>query len=213
MSALEIDRYAVMGWSSGAPGALACGAVDPDRVAAVGVAAGQVPIEADDDPDVRDALGPAFAARDEIAATMAPDEFARTVAPLVAPAGLTLDVADELLIENKPATYLAELRSVAGLRERLAEAMAAAVANGTEGVELDLRLMVSPLEFDLASVKVPVRLWYGSDDAVFGPACGRWLAARLPHAQLEIVDGTSHLLPLLRWTELLRALVSAGSEK
>src|SRR5262249_16793111 len=55
---LAIGRFAVFGWSAGASGALALAANHPDRVAVAGVAAGLVPIEADRDPDVRDALGP-----------------------------------------------------------------------------------------------------------------------------------------------------------
>src|SRR3954467_10442739 len=46
---LGLARFAVLGWSSGGPGALAVGALHPDRVTAIGVAAGQVPMIADAD--------------------------------------------------------------------------------------------------------------------------------------------------------------------
>ena len=48
------------------PGALALGGLHPDRVRAVGVAAGQVPIEADRDPEVRSALDPVIATRTDV---------------------------------------------------------------------------------------------------------------------------------------------------
>jgi pimeloyl-ACP methyl ester carboxylesterase len=205
--ALDIDRFAVLGWSSGGPGALALAARHPERVAVAGVAAGQVPMEADADPEVRGALDPVIAARADVIAEMTPDEFACSVAPLVVAPGLTIELARDLVVDGKPAEYLHDLDSVDGLLDQLALGTMAAAEHGLAGVERDMRGMVSPWPFDLSSITTPVVLWYGSDDATFGPAAGRWLAGRIPTARLEVVRA-SHLLPLVRWESILTVLSS-----
>jgi pimeloyl-ACP methyl ester carboxylesterase len=203
--ALGVERLAVLGWSAGASGALALAANHPDRVAVAGVAAGLVPIEADADPDVRAALDPAIASRRDALHDMTPGEYASAVAPLVAVPAMSLDLAREQIVEGKDDDYLSDLDAVDGLHDQLAVALVEAVSDGLSGVERDMRAMVSSWPFDLASVTVPVLLWYGTRDVMFGPAAGRWLADRIPTAQLEVLEA-SHLLPLVRWGDILTTL-------
>ena len=195
LDALGIERACVLGWSSGAPGALAIGARHPQRVRAIGVAGGQV---VDDVDAVRGGLTPAA--------------YAAAVAPLLAPLDAPLAVYAEAVTEGKDAAYLADLDSVAGLHEQLAIGAQAAVERGLAGVERDLRAMTTPLPFALADVRVPVLLWYGTADARFTPRDGEWLAARLPHARLDIFEGASHLLPLVHWQRLITELITIEGE-
>lgn len=203
--ALGIDRFAVLGWSSGGPGALALGVRHPSRISAVGVAAGQVPMVADH--DVWDAIDPVIAMRSETMETMTPDEFAAMVAPLLAPLDATFELMMEAVTEGKDAAYLRDLVSVEGLHEQLALGAIAAVEHGLAGAERDMRAMVSPWSFELADVVVPVVLWYGTEDHRFKPPAGQWLADRIPDARLEVFDGTSHLLPLIHWQQLMNDLL------
>jgi pimeloyl-ACP methyl ester carboxylesterase len=48
-----------------------------------------------------------------------------------------------------------------------------------------------------------VRLVYGSADTVTPPAFGRWYAAHLPGASLEVVDGAAHYVALTAWERIL----------
>jgi pimeloyl-ACP methyl ester carboxylesterase len=204
--ALGIERFAVLGWSSGGPGALALGAMHPSRTRAIGVAAGQVPMVAD--RDVRDAIDPVIAMRGDTMKTMTPDEFASMVAPLLAPLDAPFDLMMEAVTEGKDAAYLRDLASVDGLHEQLALGAIAAVENGLGGAERDMRAMVTPWPFELADVTVPVTLWYGTEDHRFKPPAGQWLADRLPDARLEVFEETSHLLPLVHWARLMNDLLT-----
>lgn len=78
---LDVDRAAVLGWSAGAPFAVALAARHPDRVTAVGLTAPAVPVTAYTDADVAGAAGPGRMLFAEMAAEMAPDDVAAEVAP------------------------------------------------------------------------------------------------------------------------------------
>lgn len=208
--ALGVAQFAVLGWSSGGPGALAVGALHPERVTALGVAAGQVPMIAD--ADVSDAIDPVITMRADVMATMSPEEFASMTSPLVSPLDASLEIHMDAVTEGMDRAYLADLRSVEGLHEQLALGSYAAVEHGLAGVERDMRAMVSAWPFDLESIAAPVMLWYGTEDHRFKPPAGQWLADRIPNARMEIYDGASHLLPLVHWSTLLEELALVTKE-
>jgi pimeloyl-ACP methyl ester carboxylesterase len=56
-------------------------------------------------------------------------------------------------------------------------------------------------------VGVPAHLWYGEADAI-GPQHGEWYAARLPHADLTVLPGAGHLLPVAYWGRILETALS-----
>jgi pimeloyl-ACP methyl ester carboxylesterase len=159
------------------------------------------------DRDLGDAIDPLIATRGNTMLTMTPDEFAAMAAPLLVPLGASFELMMDAVIEDKDPAYLGDLVSVDGLHDQLALAALAAVEHGLAGAERDMRAMVSPWPFELGDVAAPVVLWYGSKDHRFKPPAGQWLADRLPDARLEIFEGTSHLLPLVHWAQLMDELL------
>jgi pimeloyl-ACP methyl ester carboxylesterase len=187
---LGIGRCAVLGWSSGGPVALACAATFPAMFSAVGMAAATVPTS----PEGRI------------------DDVVNEIVPLVVPADLTPALALEFLREAKSPTYLGDLDSVAGLADQLVTGLLAATAGGFTGVEFDIRNLMTPWSFDASAIETPVLLWYGQCDDVVAPSVGVALAGQLPNARLEIIEGASHLLPLVHWSTLLEELTLATKE-
>jgi pimeloyl-ACP methyl ester carboxylesterase len=187
---LGIERAAVLGWSSGGPVALACAAAFPARFGPVGLAAATVPAPIDGRID----------------------DVVKEMVPLVVPADLTPALALEHIREAKSAVYLDDLDSVSGLADQLVTGVLAATAAGLSGVEFDIRNLMTPWTFDPSAVEASALLWYGEFDDVVAPSVGAALADQLPRSSLTIIEGASHLLPLVHWSTLLEQLVLATKE-
>jgi pimeloyl-ACP methyl ester carboxylesterase len=203
---LGVGQLAVLGWSAGAVPALAVAARHPTLVTTVGVVAGLPPIAAYAEPGVLDDASPDRRAVAELAAAMEPAAVGRALAPLAAPWPCDLALAREHVMEGADEARRREIESVPGAVDALAVGVVDAVAQGIGGLEHGLALSVTPPDVDLADVRCPVRLWYGTLDRSAPPSFGRWFAAHLADARLEVIEGAGHCLLLPRWAEILRAV-------
>jgi len=200
---LGLDRFSLLAWSAGAVWALGVAAVHPGLVADVTLVGGLVPVEAFADPEVCEAGGDARLAAVEAAEELGADEAAALIGPLLVPDPPTPELALEHLDATHDAVTTAELASVPGAADRMAEAMLDAVRSGTDGLVRDVAVHLAPLDVDLADVACPVHLVYGELDRSCPPAFGTWFAAHLPHAALTVVPGAGHALMLTRWVDIL----------
>lgn len=196
--ALGLDRFGVLAWSGGTPYALATAASAGDRVTRLAIAAGLPPIAGRDDlRELLDTTG------------LTPAELAEESAPLIAPdpAHLNAAVAAEHLRENSDPVRAVEVASIPGAEQQLAEALVAALqTSGLRGLERDLEVLASEPDVDVLSVEAPTQLLYGEADPLAPAIYGRWLAARLANATLEVVADASHAVILTRWKPLLEWL-------
>ena len=202
-----IDTAAVLAWSGGALAGLTVAAA-PElarRITVLHVVAGVVPRTAHDDPAVHHAIGSQPSLVD-MAEGLSPRELAEAVAPLLAPTPCDHDLALEHQRERRTAADQAALATIPGALGRLADALVEAVDSGLAGVRADIEAQVAPFPVELAEVGVPVRLWYGSADAVTPLAFGEWYARQLPDAALHVIAGAGHYLPFTHWSLLLGAL-------
>jgi pimeloyl-ACP methyl ester carboxylesterase len=173
---LDVQSSGVVGFSGGAPFALACGRLD--RVEWVSLVSGAGP------PDIGDAglTQRAFGS------------LARTVPWLLSPlfrlqravlARRDPDAALALVADDRPETDALSSDDVA----RLVKAdLLESTANGPGGVVRELGLLAKPWPLDLGSIAVPVTLFQGQRDTNVAPATGETLARTLPDATLERVD-------------------------
>jgi pimeloyl-ACP methyl ester carboxylesterase len=176
--ALEVGRFAVLGWSAGGPHALACAWALPDRVTRASVVAG-LP---------QPSLGHLLPRDLRLTMRLARRTPRLACGPLAGwarrPPAPTGDAACD-------AAY------AAGRIE--------AFRRGSRGLAWELRLLGGDWGFRPEEIRAPVSLWYGERDHVCPPAIGHDLAGRIPEATLHVVDDRHQLL-FTRWRELLAEL-------
>ncbi|MDX8029673.1 alpha/beta hydrolase [Lentzea sp. BCCO 10_0856] len=174
--ALGLDEFAVIGHSGGAPHALACAALLPDRVTAVVTGASLAPF---------DASGLAW--------------FDGMVAS--AEASLRAAAAGRAAKERYEASGVeydmefseADLATLRGPWSWFGKVVEPALANGPGPLIDDDLAYVTPWGFDPASIRVPVLLLHGDRDGINPPSHSQWLASRIPGAELRLTPGDGHI--------------------
>jgi len=205
LDALQVDRAGLLGWSSGGLFALAAATVLGARAGVVALAATVPPVEAYQDPVVVAALSPARQHFVELAQELTPTELAGELVPYLVPEPLSHPIAAEHVVEGTGSRGRAELDAVPGAVDQLARALIEAVAQGRDGLALDVALQLEP-GLDLGAVTAPVRTLHGTEDGISPPAVGEWLHRHLPGpVSVEVVDGAHHLL-FPHWARILRSL-------
>jgi pimeloyl-ACP methyl ester carboxylesterase len=186
---LGIERFAVVGRSGGAPHALACAALLPDRVTR---AAALVP------PGPLALMGPGW--YDGMTASNV-REYTTAVAGEEALEAYLGALAKE--IRQDPESHLPfDERDLVrpdraviadfGIRGMLLDNFREALRQTPYGWIDDTLSFVRPWGFDPAAIRVRVRLWHGTDDIYAPVTHTRWLAAHIPGAEMVIRPATGH---------------------
>lgn len=190
--ALGWDRFAVWGGSGGAPHALAIGAGMPVEVTACASVVGLAPFDAPG-LDWYAGMSPgnveefAAAARGEAAYRPLVDRLAADALASVEAGGLQV-TADYKLPESDRVA-LASRQAEPDYRER----MRATYLDGINGWIDDCLAFTRPWGFELASVAVPVSIWYGVQDVLASRAHPDYLITSIPGASRHELSG-GHLL-------------------
>lgn len=188
---LAIDGFGVMGASGGGPYVLACAHAMPDRVFG-GLAICSVGPPESWNEVTREQL-------EANAENPDPLEQQLTAFPMMAEADRPG------LLKNLIAGVQPKYRLVAEARPELLEAFidhhVEGQRQGARGSIYEAQLVVKPWEFDLESIRVPVRIWCGSADPLATDA--RYMAEKLPESQLKIEEGAGHIDGLWITEELL----------
>ncbi|MEO3742785.1 alpha/beta hydrolase [Plantactinospora sp. B5E13] len=198
--ALALDRFPLFGVSGGGPHALAFTARHGDRVVRAAVLASLAPRDAEglewtdgmmdgNRASAEAALQGAEAVEKHLAATTG------AVDPLA-------------LLPPTDQAILARPEIGAMLRAAFAEAVRPGPAGWAGDI---LALFGLPWGFDPATISRPVRLWHGELDAAVPVSHGRWLAARIPGAQLRTRPDVGHAGHFDATPAVLEWLVGAES--
>lgn len=174
--AVGVDRFATMGHSGGAMHALACAAMLPERVRAVVGVSALAPYRAEGLSWFSGMARSGEAALRAAAAGREAKERHEASASQVDP-GFT--ASDEAALAGEWAWF----SSVVG----------PALDGGPGGLIDDDLAYVAPWGFDPARIEVPVLLLHGGLDRIAPVAHGRWLANRIPAAELSVLPDAGHL--------------------
>jgi pimeloyl-ACP methyl ester carboxylesterase len=200
-AALGIERFGVVGVSGGGPYALACARRLSDRLTGAAFVSGAPPPEAP---------GTASAFRRNAGIF----KIGR-VAPFV-PRMLfdymswklrrnPNDLRDYLLPIVPPADRVQlERDDVADLLRR---DQLEAFRHGTRGPARESLLLVSPWDFHLENIRMPVHVWQGEADIQVSPEGARWLVSRLPHGVPHFIPGGGHYSVILEDAPAILAAV------
>lgn len=197
---LDVDRFAVMGWSMGGQYAAAVGHALRDRVTRVAIVAGALPLT---DPGVYSELPvmDRFLTRMSLRAPWPAQQWFRMMrfAARVTPtrygrlAARTLGPADGAVIRNDGFEAFAKMSREA--------------TRQLPGAVEEYRAWVRPWGFAPEDLTVPVDVWAGTDDELVDASWPPRLAKRIPGATLNIRDG-GHFMAHLHYREIFEALRS-----
>ena len=206
--ALGIDRFAVVGWSSGGPYAAACAALISPRLIAAGIVStrhlGQYNFVEQpstlDELDAEDRAEYDLAQRDpEAAAEMAAQRYADLVANLrLHPESLVnaakLPEGDRWVFEDEDRA------------QKFFIAVAEGVRQGTEGYRWEAIDAWLPWGFRLDTIPSRVHVWHGDQDRGVARAHVDFTVKRIPECTLVRWADSGHFGVVRHWDEILAAL-------
>jgi len=200
---LQIDLFRILAVSGGAPYAYVSAWAMPERVEAVAIVSGAVPIDGLEDRRgllpihrrmlaVRDASPGLARLLFQIARPFVSMKLPRRIRPLLLK-----------VLQPVDANVLRDSRAF----EACFESARQAWRSSARGVMTDAEIYVNPWGFPLEDVSVPVRLWHGTKDRTFAVRLAEKIAARLPNCEFRLVEGAGHYsLPIRHVTEILADL-------
>ena len=185
---LGIASYAVLGISGGGPNALALVAADAERVVALSLVC---PLGQSALPELRNVMHP-FVQWLLRRVQHTPRWIDWLLLKPIAAIGRIMprfSVACMRLYNGRADRPCLSRPSVVDL---LSRSLQRAFQQGSAGGARDLRLMITPWDFSLERIVLPVKLWHGTADELLLPEHSRWIAAQLAHAEIQLVPGAGH---------------------
>lgn len=194
--ALDIDRFGVVGTSSGGPYALACAVKLPARVSGVGLASTVVPLD-----EVAPALEDLEEKERELVRLARHDPI-QAVKAVAEGAGWLLESPEMFLDFPRPEPDQKMLADTE-VRAMYLEAIREAVRPGLDGYGWDEVVERNPWGFSLAEVKAEVYLWHGDQDPYIPRSHVEVMASRIADCQTTFYADEAHGLIVTRWREIL----------
>jgi pimeloyl-ACP methyl ester carboxylesterase len=208
---LGIDRFAVLGWSSGGPHAAAVAHGIPQRITVAAIVAGEGPYASDDFPQsvlTGDTFGGSRVNKVFIWSANNGPWLMRTLFRIMRilvfsdPAGLAENSGD-VNMSAKDMQFFARGEYSAGLVE--------AFRQGAEGITRDFTIERLDWPFELEEIHAPtVLVFHGEEDAGVHPRIGEYVCMRIPSCdELTIYPGEGHSVAYYRYEEIIQAMLVA----
>jgi pimeloyl-ACP methyl ester carboxylesterase len=199
---LELDDLAVVGFSAGAPYALACAVMLGERVTAMGIVGGAGG-SFEQSPHLFDEQDTALAraARNDVSQAL---HAASTDADVVALAERPESLFKEEETPEGDMWLFNEAETLAEFKEVVREAM----RQGPIGIASDWVTQVSPWGFKLEDIRHHVHVWHGEQDHLEKREAVEFMAERIPSVEVTTWPRDGHLGLMTHWTEVLTTLQS-----
>ena len=203
---LGIEKFRMLAISGGAPYAYATARAMPERVRAIAIISGAVPIV-----DLVDRQGLLRLYRWMLALYQRSPRLlrklflmARPILSLRPPVRLRPLVLKMLMLQTCDEESLRDSAAF----EAVFESQRRAWRESAEGVMIDAQIYAQPWGFPIEEVRVPVRLWHGKQDRAFSARLAEDIANRLPNCEARFVDGAGHYsLPIRYMRQILQDLI------
>jgi len=182
---LGVERFVTWGISGGAPHALACAALLPDRVIAAATLGVPAPYGAE---GLDWYTGQGEGNLVEFAAALAGEDELRPLLEREAVAMLAGEESGFDTLLSPPDQAI-----LPRIEEFLGRIFSEALADGLDGWLDDDLAFVCPWGFDLEEIRVPVLLLHGVQDAFVPVSHGHWLGSRIPGVDARILEDEGHL--------------------
>jgi pimeloyl-ACP methyl ester carboxylesterase len=205
---LGIGEFRMLAISGGAPYAYATATTMPDRVRAIAIVCGAIPMA-----ELKDGEGllplyrwmlALYRSRPQLLRRLF--RMARPILSLRPPVRLRPLFLKMLMLRACDAESLRD----AAAFEAIFESQRRAWRGSAEGVMVDAQIYAQPWELSFEDIRVPVRLWHGKQDRAFSVRLAEEVARRLPDCNARFVDNAGHYsLPIRCMREILRDLISS----
>ena len=204
---LGIEKFRMLAISGGAPYAYATARAMPERVRAIAIISGAVPIV-----DLVDHQGLLRLYRWMLALYRSRPQLlrrlfciARPILALRPPVRLRPLLLKMLMLRPCDAESLRD----AAAFEAIFESQRRAWRGSAEGVMADAQIYAQPWGFSLEDVHVPVRLWHGTQERAFSVHLAEEVVKRLPNCKARLIDNAGHYsLPIRYMRDILSDLIS-----
>jgi len=188
---LGLERFAVLGYSAGGPYAAVCALKIPERLTAVGIVSGMASHNV---PGLVKGTNPYSLLFDNLARDH--PELSRLVLRLIKFVDHYTPSIFISLMRSKLSTLPESDKAVLANTDAerfYVEIIQESMHSGPRGVQVDTALIVSPWDFCLQNIDIPVHLWYGEADVTVPPTMGRYLAATIPNCHAKFYPNEGHL--------------------
>ncbi len=203
LEALALERCDVLGVSGGGPYALACAWALPHRIRKAVVCCGAPPL---DTPEPRRQFSPVYQAMLALH-----DRWPGALRALLAPVSLAGRIPPPWGVMKMMLRMLPPRdREALGTRERFAlfyPSFRDAMRSGHQALYDDAWCYSQPWPFNVSEIRVPVRVWHGTQDTNFHCSLAEHLAGRIPGAVFHLREEGHYSLPAFCAGEILTDLL------
>ena len=185
---LNIDTFAVLGLSGGAPYAIAGALKNPERISKVALVSGVSPYNI---PGATEGM----VQSDRISAILA------RRAPIILRIFLSMMASSA---RKNPESFIASMMkdlpepdkvvlSQRDISQWLVDTFLESVRSGTKGASRDYSLITREWGFQLKDISQPVYLWHGESDNMTPLSMGKYMADNIPNCQSKFITNESHI--------------------